>query len=150
MPAAGWAPPPVKSGGRRKWLVVGVVVAIVVIIGAVVVANLRTGAGNVYFSKTAYDQSSTVCSFDAPITTASTGDSVYMIANLNDNLQAQDAYTIEVTKDGVSYLTSPLTADKEFNCYIEKSAVGPLPAGVWKFTITHNNKVEAEGTLTVK
>jgi hypothetical protein len=28
--------------------------------------------------------------------------------------------------------------------------MGPLPAGVYKFTFKHNDKIEAEGTLTVK
>ncbi len=131
-------------------MVLAVVVAVIVIGGLVLLANLRTGAGNVYFSKTAYDDTSTTCEFPSAVTTASTTDSVYMIANFNDTLQAQDTYSLEVFKDGASNGTMNATADTKFNCYIEKAPLGPLPAGVYKFTFKHNDKVEAEGTLTVK
>jgi hypothetical protein len=131
-------------------VILAVVVAVIVIGGLVVLANLRTGAGNVYFSKTAYDETSSTCEFPSAVTSVSTTDSVFMIANFNDTLQAQDTYSLEVFKDGVSNGTTNATADTKFNCYIEKASLGPLPAGVYKFTFKHNDKVEAEGTLTVK
>ena len=149
MPPA-WAPPPTKSGGRGKFVIIAVVAALIVIGGLVIVANLRSGAGTVYFSKTAYDQGSDTCKFSSPVTTLSTTDSVYMIASFNDTLQPQDTYTLEVSENGAPPNTTNATADTKFNCYVEKTALGPLPAGTYKFTFKHNDKVEAEGTLTVK
>lgn len=131
-------------------MVVAVIAAVVVIGGLVILANLRSGAGVVYFSKTAYDQSSQTCQFSTPVTTLSTADPVFMIASFNDTLQPQDTYTLEVSEDGKAPDTTTATADKKFNCYVEQTALGPLPAGTYKFTFRHNDKVEAEGTLTIK
>jgi len=149
-PPPGWVPPPTKSGGRAKYVVIAVFAVVVLIAGVLVVAILNNPAGNVYFSKSAYDQSSHTCKFDSPVTTISTTDSIYLIAAFNDTLQPQDTYTLEIFQDGVSKGTTNATADTKFNCYIEKTAMGPLSAGVYKFTFKHNDKIEAEGTLTVK
>jgi hypothetical protein len=151
-PPPGWTPPPPSSGGRTKYLVIAVFVAVVVIAGLVVGLGqiLDNPAGHVYFSKSAYDQGSNTCKFDSPVTTISTSDSIYLVAAFNDTLQPQDQYTLEVFLDGVSKGTTNATADTKFNCYIEKTAMGPLPAGTYKFTFKHNDKIEAEGTLTVK
>jgi hypothetical protein len=147
-----WTPPPASSGGRAKYVVIAVFVAVVLIAGLVVGLGqiLDNPAGNVYFSKSAYDQGSNTCKFDSPVTTFSTSDSIYLIAAFNDTLQPQDTYTLEIFQDGVSRGTTNATADAKFNCYIEKTAMGPLSAGVYRFTFKHNDKIEAEGTLTVK
>jgi hypothetical protein len=150
MPPTGWGPSPARSGGRTKYVVIAVFAVIVIIAGLFVVANLNSPAGHVYFSKTAYDQSSNTCEFGSPVTTGSTSESFYMIAAFNDTLEAQDAYSLEVAKDGVSESTTNVTATKKFNCYMEQNAMGPLSAGLYKFTFKHNDKIEAEGTLTVK
>jgi hypothetical protein len=150
MPPPTWTPPPTKSGGRAKYVVIAVFAVVVLIAGIVAVAILNNPAGNVYFSKSAYDQGSKTCKFDSPVTTVSTSDSIYLIAAFNDTLQPQDTYTLEVFQDGVSKGVTNATADSKFNCYIEKTAMGPLQAGVYKFTFKHNDEIEAEGTLTVK
>jgi hypothetical protein len=150
MPPAGWGPPPAKRGGRVKYVVIAVFAVIVLIAGLVVVAILNSPAGHVYFSKTAYDQSSNTCEFGSPVTTVSTTESFYMIAAFNDTLEAPDAYSLEVVKDGAPEGTTNATASTKFNCYMEQNVMGPLPAGVYKFTFKHNDKIEAEGTLTVK
>jgi hypothetical protein len=150
MPPPGWVQPPTKSGGRAKYVVIAVFAVVVLIAGVLVVAILNNPAGNVYFSKSAYDQSSNTCKFDSPVTTISTTDSIYLIAAFNDTLQPQDTYTLEIFQDGVSKGTTNATADTKFNCYIEKTAMRPSSPGVYKFTFKHNDKIEAEGTLTVK
>ena len=150
MPPAGWGPPPAKRGGRVKYVVIAVFAVIVLIAGLVVVAILNPPDGHVYFSKSAYDQNSKTCEFGSPVTSVSTTDSFYMIAIFKDTLEAQDTYSLEVFKDGVSEGTTNATASTKFNCYMEQNVMGPLPAGVYKFTFKHNDKIEAEGTLTVK
>ncbi len=151
MPPAGWGQPTARSGGRVKYVVIAVFAVIVIVAGLFVVLNLTSPAGHVYFSKSAYDQSSSTCQFGAPVTSVSTTDSLYMIAAFNDTLDVSDTYSLDVVKDGAP-LGAPTnaTAETKFNCYIEQNVMGPLPAGVYKFTFKHNDKIEAEGTLTVK
>jgi hypothetical protein len=153
MPPAALAPAPAseKSSRRGKLVVIVIVAAAIVIASFVVVATLRSPAGNVYFSRTAYDTSNGTCQFDSPVTTVSTSDRVYLIAAFNDAMQAQDNYTLEILKDGASIgRPATKTADAKFNCYVEQSSLGPLSAGVYRFTFKHNDKIEAEGTLVVK
>jgi hypothetical protein len=150
MPPAGWGPPPAKRGGRLKYVVIAVFAVIVIVAGLFVVAVLNSPAGHVYFSKTAYDQNSSSCQFGSSVTTVSTSESFYMIAAFNDTLDKPDAYSLDVVKDGTPQGTTKATASAKFNCYIEQNAMGPLPAGVYKFTFKHNDKIEAEGTLTIK
>ena len=151
MPPAGWGQPTARSGVRVKYVVIAVFAVIVIVAGLFVVLNLTSPAGHVYFSKSAYDQSSSTCQFGAPVTSVSTTDILYMIAAFNDTLDVSDTYSLDVVKDGAP-LGAPTnaTAETKFNCYIEQNVMGPLPAGVYKFTFKHNDKIEAEGTLTVK
>jgi hypothetical protein len=127
-----------------------VAIIVVVAIGAVATSLLGGGSGKVLFSTSAYNEGSNTCRFDNAITTASTTDSVYVIADLKDTLKAGDSYTITETKDGQALPSTTLTASKEFNCYMEQGGIGQLNAGVYKFTFTKDGKVEAEGTLTIK
>jgi hypothetical protein len=150
MPPAGWGPPPAKRGGRLKYVVIAVFAVIVIVAGLFVVLTLNSPAGHVYFSKSAYDQSSSSCEFGSPVTTVSTSESFYMIAAFNDTLDTPDTYSLEVVKDGAPQGTTNAVATTKFNCYMEQNAMGPLPAGVYKFTFKHNDKIEAEGTLTIK
>jgi hypothetical protein len=150
MPPSAPAPAPAKWGGRAKYVVIAVFAVIVIIAGVVVVVTLRSAAGNVYFSKSTYDTSLGTCQFDSPVTTVSTSDPVYLVAAFNDALKAQDDYTLEILKDGVSLNTTSEKASTSFSCYVEQNSLGPLSAGVYTFTFKHNDKIEAEGTLTVK
>ena len=146
MPPPGWGPPPAQRRGRTKYMVIAVFAVIVIVAGLFVVLNLTSPAGHVYFSKSAYDQSSSTCQFGSPVTSVSTTDSLYMIAAFNDTLDVSDTYSLDVVKDGAP-LGAPTnaTAETKFNCYIEQNVMGPLPAGVYKFTFKHNDKIEAEG-----
>ena len=127
-----------------------IAIVVVVAIGAVATSLLGGGSGKVLFSTSAYNEGSNTCRFDNAITTASTTDSVYVIADLKDTLKAGDSYTITETKDGQALPSTTLTASKEFNCYMEQGGIGQLNAGVYKFTFTKDGKIEAEGTLTIK
>ena len=150
MPASASAPAPTKSGGRAKYVAVAVFAMIVIIASLVAVVTLRSAGGNVYFSKSAYDMSRGTCQFDSPVTTVSTSDPVYIVAAFKDTVKAQDEYTLEILKDGSSLKTVSEKASSSFGCYVEQGPLGPLSAGVYKFTFKHNDKIEAEGTLTVK
>jgi hypothetical protein len=129
--------------------VIGIIVVIAIGVGAM--SLLGGGSGKVLFSKTAYNEGSNTCQFDSPITTASTTDSIFVIADFKDTLKTGDTYTITEVKDGTSLGSpTPITASKEFNCYIEQGDIGPLTdPGVYKFTFTKDGKTEAEGTLTI-
>jgi len=124
------------------------VVVVLAVVGLVVI-GLNSGVGTVMFSKAAYNTGSN-CKFSEPVTTVTTTDPVYMIAFFKDTMEPSDVMTLNITKDGASFANASDTADKEFNCYIEQQSIGPLEAGVYKLTFTHNGTVEAEGTLTVK
>jgi hypothetical protein len=131
--------------------VVVIAIIIVVAIGAVGLAVLKGDDGKVQFSMTAYDQSNTTCHMDNSITTSNAGDTVYMIAAFRDTLDANQSFTLTVTKDGQAYGDAvPTSLPNQFNCYIEQGGLKPSVPGVYKFTFTKDGKVEAEGTLTVK
>ena len=149
----GWGYPPVappKSHKTRNILlgVAGLVVVLIVIAGVFVVLN--NPAGKVMFSTSVYDTSRSTCTFVSPITTATTTDSIYIIAALNDTLTPGQTVTMEVFKDGASQGTQDFTEPSELNCLWIKNDLGPLTPGVWKIVMTYNGKVEAEGTITVK
>ncbi len=151
-PTGMWAAPPAPSRRSRRPLfaILGVII-VVVILGAIgFVANMNSNTGQIMFSKGSYAMGSNTCKFDAPVTQVSTTDPIYIIADFNDTMQVGDSMTLTVTKDGVAYYTNTDTTDTSFNCYVEQGAIGPLPAGVYKMTFTHNGTVEATGTLTVK
>jgi hypothetical protein len=139
-----------RKGLPRRLIAAVIAIIVIVVIGAVATTLLGGGSGKVLFSRSAYNEGSNTCRFDNAITTASTSDSVYVIADLKDTLKAFDRYTLTVAMDGQTILTNTLTASKEFNCYTEKGGVGQLQAGVYKFTFSKDGKTEAEGTLTVK
>ena len=154
-PQPGWgyaapAPVPPKSHRLRN-IILGVVGVVVLGFAAlVVVAVLNNPAGKVMFSKSIYDTSRSSCTFPDPITTASTTDSIYVLAALKDTITATDSLTMEVFKDGVSQGTQEMGQGTEVNCLWIKNNMGPLDAGTWRVTFTHNGKIEAEGTITVK
>ncbi len=153
-PPSAWGVPapatPARKGPPRRLITALTAIILVVVIGAGVLVVLGGGSGKVLFSRSTYNDGTKTCRFDNAITTASTSDSVYMIADLKDTLKASDRYTLTVVMDGQTILTNTLAASKEFNCYVEQGGLGKLPAGVYKFTFTKDGKTEAEGTLTVK
>jgi hypothetical protein len=145
MPA--WTPPPKKSN-RGKIIAIVAVVAVVVIGVLVAVSMLLGGDGKVTFSTAAYDQNSSSCHFDNPITAAKTTDNIYILAYFKDTMQSGDSFSLTIYQDGVNVNTQTTVADTKFNCYFEKAAV-KLPAGTFKLVFKYNDKIEAEGSLTV-
>jgi hypothetical protein len=140
-----------RSPWRGPVAILGVAVAAVVVVVASAFMLLRPSTGIVSFSRSAFDQGSGACQFASPITSASTSDSFYMIAFFNDTLAVHDTYALGITKDGVPFRQSGnLTADTRFQCYVEADALGPLAAGVYDFTFTHNGTVEAAGSITIR
>jgi len=152
-PPAWGAPAPTTAakGGIGKRLI-GIVIAVVVVLGIGAVASvvMPGNSGQVMFSKGSYALGTNTCKFDNPVTELTASDPIYMIARLRDDLQPTDQITLTVTKDGQAYFNNTIPAGKKFNCYVEEAAVGPLPAGVYRFTLSVGGKTEAEGTLTVK
>jgi hypothetical protein len=141
---------PASPRGRAWAAIIVILLAAIVVAGAIVVVVLRSPIGNVYFSKTAYDTTSGTCQLNSPVTTISASDRVYLVAVFADTIQAQDDYTLEILRNGVSLGTRNVTAEAKFSCYVEQSSLGPLSPGVYVFTFRHNDKIEAEGTLEVK
>jgi hypothetical protein len=148
----GWgAPPPAAPGGRGRKRILGIVagIVIVVVIGFVALALFGGGSGKVTFSKTTYDTAKSTCSFESTITTATSTDAVFLLADLKDTVPANGKATMEIFKDGASQGIEPISEGTEYNCYYVKSSIGPLDPGVWKVVITYNGKVEAEGSITI-
>ena len=150
QPGGMWATPVAPKRRAPILRIAGVVLILLVLAGgALFYIGLNSGVGQVMFSKSAY-QTGNNCKFDAPVTEATTTDSIYMIAFFRDTLQPSYSLTLDVTKDGAPFENATDTTDTSFNCYIESQPMGPLAAGVYKLTFTHNGTVEADGTLTVK
>ena len=151
QPAGMWAAPVApKKRSRLVGVVIAVVVVVVLGIAGLVYVGLTSGVGQVTFSMTADNSGNKSCKFASPVTQITTSDKVYLMAYFHDTLQPGDSVTVTVTKDGVAFGDNTVTVDKTMNCDVEPDAVGPLQAGVYKLTYTHNGTVEAEGTLTVK
>jgi hypothetical protein len=127
-----------------------VAVVVVLVVGFVAIALLDNPAGKVFFSTTVYDSASSTCAFPSAITSASSTDPIYVVADLNDTLAANDSVSMEVFKDGVSQGTQDMTQTSQVNCIWITNNIGPLQTGTWKVVFTHNGKVEAEGTITIK
>ncbi|MGD0122019.1 MAG: hypothetical protein ABSC46_05620 [Candidatus Limnocylindrales bacterium] len=152
-PAPAWgAPAPTSNKGGIGKRLIGIVIVVVVVIGIGAVASvlLPGNSGQVMFSKGSYAVGTNTCKFDSPVTEVTASDPIYMIARLRDDMQPTDQITLTVTKDGQAFFTNTIPAGKKFNCYIEDGAIGPLSAGVYKFTLSVGGKTEAEGTLTIK
>jgi hypothetical protein len=122
VPAPAAPAAPARKGPPRRLIAAVIAIIVVVVIAAVGLAVLGGGSGKVLFSASAYNMDSNTCGFDNAITTASTTDSVYVIADLKDTLKAGDSYTITETKNGQAVNSNTLTASKEFTCYIEQGA----------------------------
>jgi hypothetical protein len=149
-PMAWGAPPPAQKPSLIKRLAPALVAVVVLAVVAVVAGALfGGGSGKIYFSKATYDTTSKSCSFNSTISSATTTDDVYLLADLKDTVPASGKATMEIFKDGVSQGTEDISEGTEYNCYYIKSSIGPLDAGVWKITITYNGKVEAEGSITI-
>jgi hypothetical protein len=148
-------PPPLEvpaTGGRGRILFGLVAFVGLLVVGATVVTLLLMGsaAGRVTFSKEAYNQASGNCRFGTPITEAAPADRFFMMAYFNDTLAPQQTYTLSITRDGVPFGTQDATTDRDFQCYVEADALGPLGAGTYQFTFTYQGKVEAQGSITIK
>ena len=135
--------------GRILFAIVGAVAAFVIVASILAVTLLSSSTGRVFFSRTAYDQGSKTCQFGSPISGASTADQFYMIASFSDTMDAKATFSLAITRDGVPFEKGDATIGSGFNCYVEADALGPLGTGVYKFTFTHDGKVEAEGSITV-
>jgi hypothetical protein len=150
QPAWGAPPPAAKPSFIKRFgpALIGVVVVAVI---AIVAGSLLGGGGSgkVFYSKTTYDTNKKTCTFDNAITTATSSDDVYMLADLKDTVPASAKATMEIFKDGVSQGVEEISEGVEYNCYYIKTSIGPLDPGVWKVTITYNGKVEAEGSITI-
>jgi hypothetical protein len=147
--------PGVASGHHGLVRRVTVLATAGILLVAIVVAAglwmMRTPAGHVYFSTDPYDQQSGRCQFGVPIASTSPTRPFYMIAFFADALARGDDYSLAITRDGATYRDSgKLSADSKFQCYVEQDALGPLDPGVYRFTFTHGDKVEAEGSITIR
>jgi hypothetical protein len=149
QPVWGAPPPAPKPSFLKRFGPALIGVAVVVVIAIVAGTLLGSGSGKIYFSKTTYDSTKKSCTFDSAITTATTSDDIFMLADLKDTVPSTGKATMEIFKDGVSQATEPISEGTEYNCYYIKTSIGPLDVGVWKVTITYNGKVEAEGSITI-
>jgi len=136
---------------HRLALVATSALVVVAIAASAALVRLRSPAGHVYFSASAYDQSSGRCQFTAPITAASSTETVWLIAYFDDTVAAGSTYSLAITRDGAAYRsTGQLQAAQAFQCYVEQGAIGPLDPGVYRFTFSHDGKVEADGSITIR
>jgi hypothetical protein len=151
QPPLDGAPSGYRGRVRRVTVLATAGILLLAIVAVAGLWMLRTPAGHVFFSADPYDRQNGGCQFGTPVASMSSTRPFYMIAFFTDALARGDDYSLTITRDGVTYRDSgKLSADAKFQCYVEQDALGPLDPGVYRFTFTHGDKVEAEGSITIR
>jgi hypothetical protein len=134
---------------RKPKQVFAVFVAAVVIMG--VIAFQMTSGGNhssgdwkVIFSLSP----SAGCQNSKTISTATSSQPVYFLAQISDTLGATDVVNESVAKDGVVLRVDPMTrSSNSVACIVNN--LGTLSVGKYTVTMTLGNKTEATGSITI-
>lgn len=152
IPSSAWISSPPPPRGRSLLSTIATIGA--VLIGLVVIAaviGLNSGyflpRGQILFGTAA---GADLCSVSGETRTVTRTDPVFFAAILKHRMAGSEAIRLTVTRDGLPFFDNEEPADgTEFECYGSRESIGPLEHGVYVFTITHNDDVEATGTLTV-
>ena len=91
-----------------------------------------------------------LCSVGGETRTIVAGDPVFFAAVLRNRLSGDAEVRLTVTRDGEPFFDNTDPPDgTEFECYGSRESIGPLEPGVYLFEVTHDDAVEASGTLTI-
>ena len=152
LPASAWITG-AKPRRPRTRLSISLTVAAVVIGGLVVfgIAGQYLGLfqprGQVLFGTSLGPD---LCSVGGETRTVTSSDPVFFAAVLRHRLGGDGAVRLTVTRDGEPFFDNRDPPNgTEFDCYGSREAVGPLEPGVYVFEVTHEDEVEAAGSLTV-
>lgn len=136
------------GGGALRVLVSVVVVLVVGYLVAGALGILPSDKGKILFETA---RGNDLCSVAGRTDTATTTDPIFFAAVLNHHLDAGQAITLHITRDGEEFVEYEEAANgPAFDCYGSQESLGTLDAGSYVFEVIHNGEIEATGSLTVK
>ena len=136
------------GGGLARVVGALVVIIIVGVAAAGILGFLPSDKGKILFGTAAGKD---LCSVGNPTVAVKTTDPIFFAAVLKHHMDAAQAITFHITKDGAEFVTHDEPADgTAFDCYGNHDSLGALVAGSYVFEVIHSGQIEATGTLTVK
>jgi hypothetical protein len=143
-------PPPQKS----RWLkIIGAIALIVVLAFGSLIAigyvAVKQDEGRTYFSLTAPGDQ---CDLPNHISTATTSDTVYFVANMKDTLTSSEEVTLIEKFAGTQVSSGVVPGDssgQDFSCVTYNHGLSFETPGTYTIELDHNGTLEATGDITI-
>ncbi len=155
-PAApqGWAPPPAAPQGQSPVMKIVVAIAGLVLVAGVViaigvVAKAMQGPASIVFTTTEPGLSGTCDDIGDLVDSVTADTEVWVVVNFREVMDDSQV-VVTVNKDGEDLATWTSDDNEGFGCLVEIEPLSGLEPGEYKFTARVGDRIEAEGTLTVK
>jgi hypothetical protein len=146
----GSPPPPQKS---RLPKIIGAIVLIVVLgfggLMAIGYMVMKADEGKTYFSLT---PPSDGCDLPHHITSATTDNTVYFVANMKDTLASSENLTLTEKLGGTEIDSGVVPGDnsgKDFSCVTYNQGLNFEMPGTYTIELNHNGKLESTGDITI-
>jgi hypothetical protein len=149
-PPQDWAAPPVASAAKSQIMkiVVGVAAVALVVGGIMVFRALTAGPGAIIFTTTEPGVDF-ACNVGDQVDSVSSDTEVWMVINFRDRMD-DSRINVTVTKDGEDFDAFYYDDAEGYDCISEIEPFSGLEPGVYKFTAEVGDRIEAEGSLTIK
>ena len=145
-----YMPPSQKS---RLPKIIGAIVLIVVLAFGSLVAigyvGMKADEGKTYFS---LSKPSDQCGLPNHITSATTDDTVYFVANMKDTLTSSENVTLVEKFAGAEVDSAVIPGDnigKNFSCVTYPHGISFAMPGTYTIELDHNGKLEATGDINI-
>jgi hypothetical protein len=147
----GWAAPPAGPGLQSQIMkiVVGVAALALIVGGIMVFRNLTSGPASIVFTTTEPGTGGTCEDIGDLVDSVTAGTEVWMVVNFRDVMDDSQV-VVTVNKDGEDLGTLTYDDNKGFGCVVEIEPFSDYEPGEYKFTARVGDRIEAEGTLTIK
>jgi hypothetical protein len=145
-----YMPPPRKS--RLPKIIGSLVLIIVLVFGSLLVIGyvaVKQDEGRTYFSLTAPGDQ---CDLPNHISTATTSDTVYFVANMKDTLASSEEVTLIEKFAGAQVSSGVVPGDssgQDFSCVTYNHGLSFESPGTYTIELDHNGKLEATGDITI-
>jgi hypothetical protein len=152
-PPQGWAAPPAAPQGQSPVMKIVVAIAgLVLVAGAViaigVVAKAMQGPASIVFTTTE-PSADFACEVGDKVDSVSSDTEVWIVINFRDRMD-DSRINVTITKDGEDFDTFYYDDAEGYDCVSGIEPISGLDPGVYKFTAKVGDRIEAEGTLTIK
>jgi hypothetical protein len=150
----GWAPPPAAPQGQSPVMKIVVAIAGLVLVAGVViaigvVAKAMQGPASIVFTTTEPGLGGTCDDIGDVVDSVTAGTEVWMVINFRGTMDDSQVI-VTVNKDGEDLGTLTYDDNEGYGCVVEIEPLSDLEPGEYKFTARVGDRIEAEGTLTVK